>query len=146
MNQDVIEALENQVGCYRRLAKLVDMQHDHVEQNQMESLLDVLRDRQAVVDQITRLEAVLGPVRKDWNAFVLGMDARQRSEAEGYLAEAKQLLETITTSDRNDAMLLQQRKLNLGRQIDQTTSARQVNRNYAMAAYGRRPSQMDVQR
>ncbi|MDB5305421.1 MAG: hypothetical protein JWM97_2970, partial [Phycisphaerales bacterium] len=44
------------------------------------------------------------------------------------------------------ALVLQQRKLNLGRQINQASAARQVNRNYAASAYGRAPSQMDVQR
>ena len=36
-----------------------------------------------------------------------------------------------------DALLLQQRKLNLGREISQASSARQLNRSYAAAAYGR---------
>lgn len=146
MKEDVIQALEDQVGCYRRLAKLADVQHGHVEQNQMEPLLDVLKDRQAVVEQITRLEAVLGPVRKDWNGFAGGIDPEQRVQAEGYLAESKRLLEAITTTDRNDALLLQQRKLNLGKQIGQTSSARQINRTYGAAAYGKRPARMDVQR
>ena len=47
---------------------------------------------------------------------------------------------------RNDALVLQQRKLNLGRQINQASAARQVNRNYAAAAYGPRQSKVDVQK
>ena len=46
-------------------------------------------------------------------------------------AETRRLLEEITTSDRNDAMVLQQRKLNLGKQITLAKSANQINRNYA---------------
>ena len=37
-------------------------------------------------------------------------------------------------------------KLNLGRQINQASAARQVNRNYAASAYGTRPARLDVQR
>ena len=48
------------------------------------------------------------------------------------------------TADRNDAMVLQQRKLTLGRQINQASAARTLNRNYAAAAYGTRPARMDV--
>ena len=62
------------------------------------------------------------------------------------MAEARRLLEQITTADRNDTMVLQQRKLNLGKQISAATTARQVNRTYAAAAYGRRQPTMDVQR
>ena len=49
---------------------------------------------------------------------------------------------TATTS-----LVLQQQKLNLGTQINQATAARQVNRNYAAAAYGARGGgRMDLQR
>jgi hypothetical protein len=46
--------------------------------------------------------------------------------------------------------VLQQRKLNLGRQIQQATAARNVNRTYGAAAYGNpnavaTPSRMDMQ-
>ena len=53
------------------------------------------------------------------------------------------MLEQITAADR-DELVLQQRKLNLGRQIGQTDAARQVNRTYAAAAYGRKAPRMDV--
>ena len=64
----------------------------------------------------------------------------------GIVGETRRLLEQITTADQNDALVLQQRKLNVGKQINQASGARQVNRNYAAAAYGNRQSRMDVQR
>jgi len=62
------------------------------------------------------------------------------------LSESKLLLQRITEADRDDAIVLQQRKLNLGRQIKAAAAARQVNRNYATAAYGNRQPSMDLQR
>ena len=70
----------------------------------------------------------------------------ERRRAETSLAETRRLLEEITAADRNDALVLQQRKLNLGRQINQASAAKQVNRNYAAAAYGPRQSRMDISR
>jgi hypothetical protein len=60
------------------------------------------------------------------------------------MGETRRLLEEITAADRNDALILQQRKLNLGKQISQASAAKQVNRNYAAAAYGTKVSRMDV--
>lgn len=145
-NEALLEALEDQVGCYRRLAKLAEVQHAHVQNSQTELLLDVLKNRQAVLDQITRLEQVIGPVKRVWSSHSRSMPEADRSRAEGFLAETRQLLEQITSSDQNDALVLQQRKLNLGKQINQASAARQINRNYAAAAYGTRASRMDVQR
>jgi hypothetical protein len=56
------------------------------------------------------------------------------------------LLEQITAADRDDALVLQQRRLNIGKELRQATSARQVNRMYGVAAYGQRPPRMDVKR
>ena len=70
----------------------------------------------------------------------------RRAKAEQLLAETRRLLEEITNSDRNDVLVLQQRKLNIGRQIGQATQQRQVGRTYTSGAHGANNSRMDVQR
>src|SRR5256885_15842627 len=104
----IILALEEQVGCYQRLAKLAEMQHEFVRQSQTESLLEVLGKRQEVLDQVSRLEGVIAPAKRAWGEYAGQMDAGSRSRAETLLAETRRLLEQITTADRNDAMVLQQ--------------------------------------
>ena len=140
----IILALEQQVECYKLLAKLAELQHEHVRQSQTEALLDVLGKRQEVLDQVSKLEATIAPAKRRWPEYVAALDGTLRTKAEGLLTETRQLLKQITDADRNDSMVLQQRKLNLGRQIAQATTARQVNRTYAAAAYGAKASTMDV--
>ena len=135
MQDPVIQALQDQVGCYERLAKLAELQHEHVQQSQTEALLDVLTRRQEVLDQIGRFEQTISVARKRWGEYLGGLRSEQRAAAERLMAETRRLLEQITASDRNDALILQQRKLNLGKQLSQANAAKQVNRNYAAAAY-----------
>lgn len=142
----VIPALEEQLGCYRRLAKLAELQHEHVQQSRTEDLLAVLVLRQEVLDQVGMLEQTIGPAKRRWAEYLGELDGSQRAKAEALLAATRELLETITAADRNDALVLQQRKLNVGREINQAKAARQINRSYAVAAYGSRGSRMDVQR
>ena len=141
-----VAALEEQVACYRRLAKLAELQHVHVQQGQTEELLDVLQKRQEVLNDIARLEAVVGPQKRRWSVYLSEIDSADRVRAESLLAETRRLLEEITAADRNDALVLQQRKLNLGRQINQASAAKQVNKSYAAAAYGNRQARMDISR
>ena len=141
----IIDALNGQVECYRRLSKLAELQHEHVQQGRTEQLLEVLSHRQEVLDQLAALERIVAPAKRQWAQFAGSVPAGVRAEAERLLAETRRLLEAITAADCNDVMVLQQRKLNLGRQINQAASARQVNRNYAAAAYGKREPVMDVQ-
>jgi hypothetical protein len=141
----ILDALNAQVACYERLAKLAAQQHEHVQQGRTEQLLEVLGRRQEVLDRLGALERVVGPAKRQWTQFLQTLPAAESAEAERLLAETRRLLEGITAADCNDVLVLQQRKLNLGRQINQAASARQVNRNYAAAAYGKRASVMDVQ-
>jgi hypothetical protein len=139
-------ALADQVACYRRLSKLAQAQHEHVRQGRTEELLDVLKSRQQVLEQIAAHEAVVAPAKRNWNEYVATLNETDRSLAESLLAETRFLLEQITSADRDDALVLQQRKLSLGKQINQAASARQVHRRYAAAAaYAPPPSRLNVQ-
>ena len=142
----IISALDQQVACYRRLAKLAEVQHEFVQQDRTEQLLELLVRRQEVLDQIAAFERAIAPAKRGWADYVGGLLPAQRDRAEALVAETRRLLDEITTADRNDAMVLQQRKLNIGKQITQAESAKALNRRYAAAAYGARPSRMDVQR
>ena len=142
----ILTALDGQLECYRRLAKLAEMQHEFVQQSQTEQLLDLLGRRQEVLDRIAALERTIAPAKRDWRAYLARLDAAGRGRAESLLAETRRLLEQITAADRNDALVLQQRKLNLGRQLHQAQNAKVLNRSYAAAAYATRPARMDVQR
>ena len=142
----VISALTEQVSGYRRLAKLAETQHQYVQQSQTERLLEVLNRRQEVLDQVATLELALAPAKGRWAAYLDGLPPARKPEVETLLAEKRRLLEEITAADKDDALVLQQRKISLGRQIGQAGAAKAVNRTYAAAAYGARPPRMDVQR
>ncbi|MBC8108774.1 MAG: flagellar export chaperone FlgN [Anaerolineae bacterium] len=144
--ENVIDALEEQVGCYQRLAKLAHIQHEHIQQSQTDALLEVLKSRQEVLEEIGRLEQTIAPVKRSWSGFVGTLEQPNRTRAEALVAEATQLLKEITDCDRDDVLVLQQRTLNLGKQINQATVARKINTKYAAAAYGSSQSRMDVQR
>ena len=142
-----LEALREQVGCYRRLAKLVEVQHEHVQQGRTDQLLEVLGLRQEVLERVSQHEAVIRPAKQRWTQYLGGLDGTRRAEAETLLAETGRLLEQITTADRNDVLILNQQKLSLGHQINKASAARQVNRTYAAAAYGSRAAGgVDLQR
>ena len=144
MSDVLIQALEEQVACYRRLAKLAEQQHEHVQHAQTEQLLEVLGRRQEVLEEVARLEREIAPARRKWSEYAAGLAAPRRQRAESLLGETRRLLEQITAADRDDALMLQQRKLNLGKQISAARTAGQVNRHYAAAAHGVRASRVDV--
>ncbi len=140
----IILALSEQVGCYRRLAKLADIQHDFVQNSQTEELIGLLESRQRLIDQLVALDKTIAPAKQRWAEFLGELEAADRAVAESMMAETKSLLARITAADRDDVMVMQQRMINTGRQLQQTVNARQINRSYAMSAYGRATPRMDL--
>jgi hypothetical protein len=142
----LISALQQQVECYRRLAKLAGVQHEHVQRNDAEGLLEVLARRQEELDRIEALDKTVAPLTRGWPRNAGELDPQTRATAQQLLGETRLLLEQITAADLNDTMVLQQRKLSVSQEIRHTAAARQVNRRYAAAAYAPPQSSMDLHR
>ncbi|MEM8875441.1 MAG: hypothetical protein AAGD32_14425 [Planctomycetota bacterium] len=139
----VLEALEQQAVCYRELADLAARQHRHVRNEGAEderALLDVLTERQAVMDRVAALEPTLGPVRQDWPTFAETLSDADRTRAEALLGEVRELLTKITEGDRDDTLVLQQRKLSTGQALRATKVKTAAGRHYAGNAYARQKS------
>jgi hypothetical protein len=147
MNDDaIISALKQELDCYQRLAKLANTQHEHVQNSRTEDLLLVLSQRQTLLEQIAQLEKTIAPAKRDWAQYLSGLSDDQRSLADSLVESTRELLEQITTADREDALVLQQRKFNAGRGINQAAAARKFNMNYAAAAYGQKKAALDIHR
>ena len=144
-NDPTLTALAQQLDCYERLAKLAQQQHEHVQNSRTEDLLLVLGQRQELLDQVADLEQIIGPQKRRWGEYPRFARSRRTGKRESMLEETRSLLEEITTADRNDSLVLQQRKIQLGQQINQASSARKFNHHYATAAYGRPRTALDVQ-
>lgn len=147
--EDVKQALVKEVALYRRLSKLAEIQHEHIGQEDAEGLLQVLGQRQIVLDELSELEKIVGPARRRWPAFLAELGPVMRESIEELMLQTRQLLEVITASDRNDTMILQQRKLSVGRQLNQAKIGQNASRGYATTAgYRQAPprSSLDIQK
>jgi hypothetical protein len=143
---EVLPALKRQLDCYQRLSKLANIQHEHVQNSRTEELLAVLSQRQQLLEEMAQLEKIIAPAKRNWTQYAEALPADQRLEAETLVSETRQLLEEIAAADRDDTIVLQQRKFNLGRGINQASAARKFNGAYAKAAYGNAKAGLDTQR
>jgi hypothetical protein len=147
LNEDkVLTALRQQLDCYQRLSKLARTQHDHVQNCRSEDLLDVLKQRQGLIDETAKLEKVTGPAKRNWPEYAAKLSAPQREEAESLVGRIRDLMAEIVAADRDDTLVLQQRMLNTGRAINQATAAKKFNQAYAKAAYGTARERLDLHR
>ena len=75
MSDAIMTALAGQVECYRRLARLAEAQHEHVQQSRTEELLEVLGKRQELLEKIAEFERVIGPAKGRMAQYLDELDA-----------------------------------------------------------------------
>lgn len=131
-----VSALCRELECYRRLLKLSDRQRDVIHQNQTDELMAILERRSEILSELSALQHEVAPLRRNWAEISGTMSDEERQNVQAMLSETRLLLERITSADQDDVLILQQRKLNVGKQLQATTNARVINRKFAAAAYG----------
>ena len=125
-------ALRAQAATYERLLKLGERQRVAVESADEPTLLAILTERQTVLAEAAATAEVTRPLREAWPD--VSLDAGDFAEAEGLWKQVKAALDEVTRRDRDDALMLQRRKLSIGQELRRTTSARVANGRYLKAA------------
>jgi hypothetical protein len=147
MNIDQINSdVSAQIDLYSKLLRLCEIQHTLIAQERTDDLIVVLQRRQMIVEAVGAIEQRLKPIKQDWHSLASGIDRDTRSDLESKFAQSRDLLMQITQADDDDALMLQQRKMAVGRQLRQTTSGRVMNQKYAAGAYATTGGRMDVSR
>lgn len=129
--EHVESLLAEQQGLFVRLDGLSERQAGLIREDRTDQLLDVLAERQVVVDEISRISTQLEPWRGNWSEFVrtLGEDVRKRVRER--IDAVAALAQRIAERDERDRKMLESRKDAVAGELGQVDRGRS-----AMSAYG----------
>jgi hypothetical protein len=131
---EVVTLLTLQRDLYLRLRELAGQQRELISGAAPEVLLNLLTERQTIVNRLARLNEQLAPYRRNWEATYASLPLPARDAATALLAEINALLRTILQTDEQDGALLAARRQQTAREI----SALDGRRNAAAAYAGAR--------
>ena len=94
--------LGHQRTLYRRLSLLASRQRSLIVQDDARRLMELLSERQTLVDGLTGLSRRLAPYRENWTSLFASMDDAGRREVSGLLEEANTALGMILRDDSRD--------------------------------------------
>jgi hypothetical protein len=134
--EQLIDLLRQQRDLYTRLGELAEQQRTLIASDRPESLLNVLRERQALVGKLAQLNMKLAPYRRDWHETYSELDDDSRQQAGALLDEINGMLQTILKSDREDSALLSTRKQMIAGELKEVSGGQKAN-----AAYAQQPAQ-----
>ena len=134
------ELLTQQRDVYQQLRELATAQSAAIHDDQPETLLHILAQRQQLITQLTDLNAQLEPFRSRWDALREQLSAGERLRVSELVDEVQMLLGKILEQDEVDSDTLKTRSQEVRGQAAGVAVGRQVNAAYAMQSYGARPA------
>lgn len=130
----LIELLSQQRTLYLRLQDLSEQQRTLIAEQKPEQLLNILRDRQALVAESAKINTELAPFRKNWKQVYDALPTQLRDSAAALLNDINGMLRLILKEDQQDSALLSARKQAVAKDMRGVASAQSVNRAYAAGA------------
>lgn len=127
----LMRLLGEQRELYRQLEQLAGGQRALITSESPEQLLNVLVQRQRVIDRLEGVTGRLKPYQQNWRAVRLGLSPEDGQRADQIVAEVNALLKGILEKDAADAELLAARKSSVGQTIRSLKRVR-----HAGVAYG----------
>jgi hypothetical protein len=137
LGERVEELLELQQGLFERLDALGRRQAELIEGDDSVGLLELLAQRQRLIDGITEVNGSLEPFRGRWSAVVNSLPEPERARVNRRIDTLAELAARIATRDDADRAALEKRRDAVASEMGQIGRGRG-----AVAAYagGRAPS------
>lgn len=134
--RQLTELLQQQRDLYRRLRELAEGQSQAVRDDQPESLLRILGQRQRLIHELTQVNAMLEPYRSQWDKLREGLEPAERLRVSELVDEVQALLAQILQQDEGDCDMLKKRSGEVRGEASAVALGRKVNTAYAMRSYG----------
>lgn len=114
---ELVRLLEHQRTLYRRLRLLGDRQRALVTMDDAQGLLELLSERQQLVDGLVGLTARMAPFRTGWTQLYQEMDEFSKKRITSLLEEVNGSLGSILSSDSCDTATLKARRETTAHQL-----------------------------
>jgi hypothetical protein len=128
--------LRRQHELFAALDALSSQQASLIEEQRTDRLLEVLAERQVIIDSISRLNADIDPWRAQWSDFLNRLPEADRQRIRQLVDGVAILAEGIAARDDRDRSLMEMRKGALAAELGHISRGRG-----AIAAYGSGPAE-----
>ena len=137
----LLDLLGRQHEIYRELRRLARTQRDLIAAEDPTGLLNLLSERQRLIDQLSEINQRLEPLRADWKRVEAMLTGEQRRRASELVEQVGRLFAEILQADEADSKLLSARKAAAGQQLRATAATAQAQAAYRRNAAPAQPGQ-----
>jgi hypothetical protein len=140
----LVTLLEHQRTLHRQLRILSDRQRSLVAEDDAETLLRLLSERQRLVDGLVNLNARLAPYRAQWTNFYGSLDEQRRRQVALLLEEVNGSLAAILQSDGRDSATLTAKQQSMAGRLAAFDAGSRASAAYGKASTTTRAGMTDA--
>lgn len=132
----LIELLVQQRGVYEELGGLSEQQGALVEAGDAEPLLNLLAQRQTLIDRLTQLNGRIEPYKQNWPALWSQLDATTQTHVQSLITQVQSLLDDIVARDERDRAALHAQRERVAGELGGARRGSAVHRAYGAGSGG----------
>ena len=121
--QRLIDLVGQQRDLYRNLHQLSDQQQEVIAEGRTEALLELLSERQVIVDQLTAINRDIAPLRSRMSEIAQAAPESQRKQLRTLVDDVQAMLQSIIDRDEQDRKTLEASKAKVGQELARTRTA-----------------------
>jgi len=133
---DLLAVLVEQCALCRELTGLGERQRLLIAANQAEELLQVLGQRQGIIERLGALSQRIRPYQQNWPQVRLALGQETRQRVDEMVSEVNSHLANVMEGDRADAELLASRRQATGEDVMRLKATRLAGAAYAASQQG----------
>jgi predicted nuclease with TOPRIM domain len=133
--KQLTELLIQQRDVYQKLGQFAASQAAAVQDDQSETLLRILSQRQQLITELTEINDRLEPFRSRWDELREQLSATERLRVADLVEEVQGLLGQILQRDEQDSDELRRRSDQVRNEAASTSMGRNLNAAYAARSY-----------
>jgi len=133
---ELIGLLSEQCALFEELANLSATQRSLITGGKPERLLELLGDRQRILDRVQELAVRVRPYQQRWPELRAQASAAEAEEVDRLVGRINGLLGGILEKDQADSQLLAARKSATRQEMSAVRTGRAAGAAYLAAAYG----------
>lgn len=117
-----------------QLEQLSGRQGEQIRSGDTEALMQVLGERQELINRLGELNTEIEPYRREWAGFMGRLAAPERARMEAATLELRELVDRIWARDEEDRLALETQRSAVSSELTNLSRGR-----VALSAYGVRP-------
>jgi uncharacterized protein YejL (UPF0352 family) len=130
ITEKLLKNLREEIDYYHQIMDQTRQQRKALDETDIKALLECVREKEAIIGKIKKIDEELVPYREEWKKRKNEMSEYSRKQCEKYVAELNTILEKLMQLENENEKLLADRVKKLEKDLENIQKGKQAHKSY----------------